>query len=477
MLFPIAYLGQAMYRNVSLRRREVNGQSTWTLIGPDGQPIEAFHAFAASLRTAPENTRNSYCRHLAEFIDYLIEATALVGGGRQLTKLQLTETLEAYGEYLQLGIDASKPIAQAVARSLQPKANKASSVTPKKAAVRRFLNLSEQVRKELLELARLHEHRQPVAETALLPELEQKRRLTVNEVRAIEANSMLAGVIAGGPKFVHSVVLGEESEAMPYDESRAFPYDKVMDLIDAMPNWRDKTFYALLAASGCRSHEALQALGEDVSVREGRVRLVDPKSRQWHPSYRALSAVQRQRLAWKGRTTDLTLLIEPFASAFFDSLKGYLDKEYLAHGKHDFLLQYLTGDRRGMPYFLSSASSRLESFHRVCRRIGVVLPPDTGSHSLRHMYGTYTLNYFPRANGDFGLPVPMVQQLLAHAGPKQTLKYAKFDDDLIKLEIQNANRVLFQHGTPLNLLELKVLALQAQLAKVQAQLPAALARS
>jgi integrase/recombinase XerD len=86
------------------------------------------------------------------------------------------------------------------------------------------------------------------------------------------------------------------------------------------------------------------------------------------------------------------------------------------------------------------------------------------------MYGTYTLNYFPRANGDSGLPVPMVQQLLGHADIKQTLKYAKYDKDLMKLVLKNANQTLFRHGIPLNLLELKILALQNQLTKAQAQL-------
>lgn len=460
-----------MYKHVSLRRRKLSGRTSWLLLGPDGRPIDAFTAFAESLRNAPPNTRDSYCRHLAEFFDYLIEAAALIGGGRQLTKLELTETLEAYGDYLLLGTDASRPIAQAVATKLPPGVNKPSSVVPKKAALRRFLNLSEDVRKEMAELARLYGSRSVIADTPLLPGLGHKRPLQPREVVAMQAHSMLAGVVAGGPKLVECVVLGDAVDSAPYDEQRAFPYDKVMDLIDAMPTHRDKAYYALLAASGCRTHEGLQVLlTDDVDVDEGTVRLVDPASRPGHSSYRGLTAEQRERLAWKGRTSDLTLLIEPFATAFFESLQKYLEQEHLAHGKHDFLFQYLKGPERGLPYFLSAAGSRLELFHRVRKHIGVTLPPDSGPHSLRHMYGTYTLNYFPRSNGDYGLPVPMVQQFLGHADIKSTLKYAKFDKDLIKLEIQSANRVLFSHGTPKKLMELKLEALLAQVAKVQSQL-------
>lgn len=166
----------------------------------------------------------------------------------------------------------------------------------------------------------------------------------------------------------------------------------------------------------------------------------------------------------------MTLLIEPFASKFFESLKAYLDRERIAHDRHQFLFQYLSGEDRGKPFFLSTAASRLEQFHKACRGIGVQLPPGTAGHSLRHMYGTYLLNYFPRANGDYGLPAPMVQQLMGHATLKSTLKYARYDQDLLKLEIQNANQVLFQHGAPKKLIELKLAALESQVLKLRNQM-------
>jgi integrase/recombinase XerD len=337
--------------------------------------------------------------------------------------------------------------------------------------VRRFLKLSEDVRKEMAEVARMRGSDSAEVDAGpLLPGTGTRRELKPYEVRAMQANSMLAGVVAGGPKLIASVVLDDGDDSASYEPQRAFPYDKVMDLIDAMPRYLDKTQYALLAASGCRTHEALQIFQEDIDVVEGSLRLVDPASRRGHASYRALTPEDRACLAWKGRTTPLTLLIEPFASAFFESLQKYLELEHIPHGKHDFLFQYRSGARRGAPYFLSDPSTRLERFHQTCRHIGVVLPRGTGPHSLRHMYGTYLLNYFPRANGDYGLPAPMVQQLMGHAELSSTLKYAKYDQDLLKLEIQSANRVLFMNGTPKRLLELKFEALEAQLAKLRLQM-------
>lgn len=458
-----------MFKNVSLRHRTANGQPTWVLLGPDGRPIPAFSAYAYALRNAAKNTLDSYCRHLAEFLDYLIEVSSLHGG--QLSKVQLAEAVEAYGDYLELGVDARSDVARAVAACVPPGVNSAASLVPKKAAIRRFLRLSEDVRKEMAELAKLRGNPAgPVDGDPLLPGLGNRRELQPFEVQAMQANSMLAGVVAGGPKFIDNVVLKGGFGSIPYDQSRAFPYDKAIALIDALPTYRDKSLYALLAACGCRTHEALQILIEDLDVLEGTVKLVAPQSRLGHPSYRALSVEERARLAWKGRTTEWTLLIEPFASKFFESLKEYLDRERIAHGRHEFLFQYLTGEERGKPYFLSAAASRLEQFHRACGQIGVQLPSRTAAHSLRHMYGTYLLNYFPRANGDYGLPVPMVQQLMGHANLKSTLKYARYDQDLLKLEIQNANQVLFRHGAPKNLIGMKLAALESQVLKLRNQM-------
>jgi integrase len=464
-------LGLGMYKNVTLRARTANGIPSWVLLGPDGQRIAAFDAFAHTLRNDPKNTRDAYCRHVAQFFDYLIEVSALSSTGLRLTKLELTEAIEAYGDYLRFGTAAGSQIACAVAAQLPPGANAGSSLIPKIAAIRRFLRLSEAVRKEMEEVSRKRSGNTSAVDGApLFPELGQRRLLSPAEARAIQANSMIAGVIAGGPKYIDALILNDRQEGSSFDVNRAFPYGKVMDLIAAMPTYRDKAQYALLAACGCRTHEALQILTEDIDMADGTLRLINPATRPSHQSYRALSPADRAKLAWKGRTTQLTLLIEPYASVFFESLQKYLEIEHIPHGRHDFLFQYNNGAERGMPYFLSDPSTRLERFQRASKAIGACLPRGTGPHSLRHMYGTYLLNYFPRANGDYGLPAPMVQQLMGHAQLTSTMKYAKFDQDLLKLEIQNANRVLFRSGTPKKLLELKLEALESQLARLRLQM-------
>jgi hypothetical protein len=64
-------------KNVTLLDSQKDGKATWRLLGPDGSPLDSFTAFADSLlRKHSFNTRLAYCRHLAEFLDYLFEAAA-----------------------------------------------------------------------------------------------------------------------------------------------------------------------------------------------------------------------------------------------------------------------------------------------------------------------------------------------------------------------------------------------------------------
>ena len=62
-------------KNVSLIQDVVNGKNSFGLLGPDGRRSASFDAFAKTLLNEPYNTRATYCRGLAAFYDYLIEAS------------------------------------------------------------------------------------------------------------------------------------------------------------------------------------------------------------------------------------------------------------------------------------------------------------------------------------------------------------------------------------------------------------------
>lgn len=464
-----------MLKNVSLVKSMQDGKATWRLLGPAGIPLDSFTAFADSLlRKHGFNTRVSYCRHLAAFYDYLFEAEVVLRvkkpGKHPLSRANLKNILEAYDEYLVHGEDSGNEIAKLISQSKPSPRYPANTSALMHAPLRKFLSLSEHIRQELEELSTLGMAPVQCVDTEpLFPNLHSKVPVSASQHRGMTANSMIAGVISGGPKLLKSTTLPAMSTQVSYDENRAFPFDRIEGFIKAQKSFRDKAFYAFLAASGCRNHECLQLLFDDIDIGAGTVVLIDPALRANHPSYLSLSPVERDLMAWKGRATECTLLIEPFASMFFENLEHYITKEYIPHGLHRFVFQYLSKGQEGRPYFLSAHASRQEAFKRAATAVGLE-GMVSGPHSLRHAYGTYLLNYFPGLNGNYGLPIAFVQQLMGHAEEKSTLRYARYDKDLMQLELQHANAMLYNGAEQKSILQLKLGALNAQVHKLQNQI-------
>lgn len=459
-----------MLKNVSLLETSLHGRQSWRLLDQDGRPIRSFEAFAKTLERRSVNTRANYCRWLAEFFDYLFEASAWAPAGQdgRISHDILVEVIEAYDEYLIFGTDAGKEIARRVAKTLpSPRISKRSSAT-KHAAIRRFLKLSERVRAQMLEITEKGVSPDVVDERALFAGIGEKHEIPRFQRNAMVTNSMLAGVIAGGPKFIEEGILPTSVPDISYDQERAFPFDRVGDVLGKMTTYRDRALYAFCAASGCRISEALQLLWQDIDTATRTVQLVDPKSRANCRSYLGLRPEERDRLVWKGRATPITLLIDPFATMFFEALVLYLRHEYIPHGRHEFVFQYVNGASQGEPYFLAAASSRNGVLKRAIRLGGV--ERIEGPHSLRHMYGTYLLNYFPRPDGTYGLPLGLVQKLMGHRQAKDTAKYARYDRDLLEAELKYANLMVFGNGKTRSVHELKRQALLQRLAEVEAKL-------
>lgn len=458
-------------KNVTLIETQKDGKQCWRLLDPTGQPVASFDAFANSLlRNNSVNTRLSYCRHLAEFFNFLYEAAdnLVAEGVAGFDHDTLANVIEAYDEYLVLGKNAGSEIARRVDLTMHsPHVSKQTSAI-KHAPVRKFLKLSERVRHQMIELTKAGIKSFDSAELPLFPGTGERNAIIAHQRVAMVGNSLLASVISRGPKLLEEGILPTSTPDITYDHDRAFPFDKVRSLLDNLTTYRDKALYAFCAASGCRISETLQLLWGDIDTQSQTVRLVDPKCRPHSPSYLALMPLQRDRLVWKGRATATTLLIEPFASMFFEALAAYLKNEYVPHGKHQFVYQYSTDGQRGVPYFLCAASSRNGVLKRAIKLSGV--EGVEGPHSLRHMYGTYLLNYFPRPDGTYGLPMGMVQKLMGHKTRRATEKYARHDMDLIEVELQYANLTVFEHGEAKSLIQLKHAALLSKLEAVESEL-------
>lgn len=449
-------------KNVSLIESSINSNKIWKIIDNQGKEFKSFNIFSKLLlKKYSENTRFSYSRSVAIFIDYLEESN-IIYHDKQITKLFLVEIIESFPEWLIYGSNSGNLIAQTISETLKSKEYSSKSADLIMSAVRLFLKASERIRLEQLEIGYIES-------TPLFNEISQSEITTVNIKNKLIKNSMFSGVIANGPLLIKSCILPMVKSQNYFDKERAFPFDKIIPMIESLSSFRDKTLYMLCAASGCRIHEALQILIEDIDLKNRTINLTDPNSRISNKSYKSLSAEERNKLSWKGRQTVKTMLIQPFADLFFEYLEQYIKSEYTHHDRHEFVFQHIRGVRKGKPFFLSTPSTRNEAFKKATDIIGVSEELEQGIHSLRHMYATYLVNYFPKIDGSYGLPIAIVQKIMGHATISATQKYARHDQELIAVELEYANSLLYDGKSNMNLLEMKKKALEYQIKELENQ--------
>lgn len=426
-----------------------NRKEKYLLLTTDGEEFEPFMITMRKmlLKNYSPNTIEQYAGHIARFIDYIYEAAEHLPN---TSAENIINAFSSYRSYLLFGTDSEDELAKSIARQIRPRrVTSASSLQPIGAAIKFFLTLSEAT-------ARAEE------QESLFKNLShtQKRNLTQYEKRALKRNSVLAGVLRGGPHMISSNgnMFGRPRRSSNRTYKRvAMPFDKAGQLISAAKSYRDKTLYSLLAASGSRQHEALQLCLNDIDIQNRKVKLINPFTRKNYD----LTESEYQKLAWKGRATETTFLIEPFKTAFFNYLELYIRHERIAHGNNSFLFQ----KNNGRPYFTTSRQTRIEYFRKLKKLIGLYSNSDISIHSLRHMYGTYTLNYLPLADR-FGLPLPIVKVLMGHSSISSTEIYAKRDEDIIEAEIEYANKMIFGLEGKVSLNEIKVRYHKAEIDRI-----------
>lgn len=366
-------------KHVTLIETSINKNKSWKLLNDKGQELLFFNVFSNLLiKKYSENTRFSYCRNIAVFIDYL-EEVAFAYQYKQLNKSFLVEVIESFPEWLLYGSNSGSQIAIQINETYPSKLYSKQTVDLMMASVRLFLKASERIRMEQESLGEK-------TDSPLFTGIGTKELISINLKQAMLKNSMIAGVISNGPQLLKSCILPIVKSQNYFDKDRAFPFDKIIPLIDSFTSYRDKALYMLCASSGCRIHEALQILIEDIDLKTRSIFLIDPYSRIHHKSYKSLTPEERNKLTWKGRQTNRTVLIQPFGDLFFDYLEQYIKNEYVHHNKHEFVFQHIRGVQKGKPFFLSAASTRNEAFKNATQQVGVSAELNQGVHSLRHMY-------------------------------------------------------------------------------------------
>jgi integrase len=417
----------------------------------EGNLYRPYQAFVEHmiLRGYATNSIISYAEHAFRFLNYISRVIELTPP--PVEKWQLRIIILNYTTYLLHGKDAPDPVVSQIAmENDKVRKTSISSLAPIDHAVSYFIKLGE-----------LEQYEQTGVLTHLFEAV--KHEITASEKKNMKKHSMIAGVIKGGLTAKERISYGILTRKKSKSTNRIYTTQSielscVTKLIKSATNLRDKTIYSFLAASGARSHEALQLKITDFDVMAKEVYLRDPSLIDRNTF--GLTPEEEEELAWKGRNTETTFLIEPFKSMFFSYLTDYLKKERVSTCGHPFIFQNYKTLR---PFFCSDRSSRIKQFKTAAKRSGLEDTTCISPHSLRHTYGTYTLNYLPMPNGEYGLPIAYVKILMGHVSLDSTEVYAKHDEVIMKAQVEYANELLFNA----NVIDLKMISLKYQESKLE----------
>jgi integrase/recombinase XerD len=455
------------------------GRKTFRLISADELQNTFFDNWAYQLsRKLKYKTVSTYCYAVKTMLNYVSEVAFQNGG---LTPDLLADALETYESFLVFGTSSSTEMVRKAARVLGDRNLSGSSVVTNFAAVNRFIDASETLRRGLIEL----EERGAIT-TASLSGFSLKTTVKMaapEKVRsAIKANSWLAGCIAGGAKRIKCAGLSpisKPSELAFTDEfggdELTFPIDKCVELIKKAPSLRDKVLWSLIAATGCRISEALTMLMSDVRPNtkdhgNSSVVIVDPATRR-HVLINYISEQVINQLPHKGRAHSETYMIEPFASMFWIALAEYKqeerekEKSRLVPVSHKFLFRNL---KNGDPMPLSYQTV----YERFAKVALMVTGEAYGFHSLRHMYGYYLVNHCvnpnPNSNRRYGLDLHRVQQYMGHSVISTTKRYARQDAQMLHATLAAINLAKLGGG-PRTVREARIAYLKDELSILENQ--------
>lgn len=406
-----------------------------TLVDEHGMAFRPFSVYIGCLRRQgyAVNTINAYGQHVARFLNYVNQAVDVYSGELNINGWR--EIIGSYGDYLLYGVEANDFIARQIAqKNRRWRKTGIRSMGVIETAIIKYIELGE--------LEQLNE-----TDSYIHPMFPREyKKLTRFESTERKKRSFFGGLISASNQSEEtssSNTFEYHRKKSVYFQKRHFPYERITDFINAASCYRDKALYALLAASGCRVHEALQLTLDNISITDFSIELADYRDNM--TSFVGLTTNEIGKLAWKGRATNKTFLIEPYKSLFFKHLESYFRYERNGVVSHRYVFQNRHNAR---PYFSSSRQTLINSFRRNLIRAGINDTVGLSPHSLRHSYGRYTLNYLPLSDGSYGLPLVWVKVLMGHSDISSTQIYAKSDEDFITSIVAYSNQTVFSNNPP-----------------------------
>lgn len=415
------------------------------------------------------NSLRSYSYKAASFLDYLYVGLQMC---EVVDKHSYILLARLYHAYLTQGLNSLSPLVQAIARRRPSPMFSIKTSKVHHAAVQQLIKACNEY---CTDSSALPENTEPGEEVMYLGAL----RL-VGLPRSGQELQVLARVYGRHSNkpvqserlriFAHLPRTPRNDD--PHEIEKSFPLDKIGELISSATSHRDAALWALIGATSLRASEALQVLWCDISFKYRQVYAVNPTEREnFDHAYRGVSASQIDRLAWKGRTTKHTLLLEPYGDMFFEQLELYLKYEYQGGAAHNFVFQ----SKDGYPLcFCDYGSVVVEPFARAAEKVlGAKSDPyRLKLHSLRHSYCFYMKNFVEHTDG-VGLTDYEIMALTGHADIASVARYAivslKALNEKLAVAFQDfkSNKTRNMNELLLGFHEKRILALKREIAKEQ----------
>lgn len=430
-------------RHVHVTESVRNGKAHFVLLSDDGFLSKFFDNWSYQLaKSHPFNTVKSYALDVCILLNFIFEFCARSCG---LTPITLSNALESFEDFLVFGAKSDDAIVRETAIALGAEPVGGATASRYIVSANKFIDASEEFRLGMLQL----ESSGYISPSyiSVFPQGLSFEGHAPGKIRAaIRNNSWFAGCLAGGArrlKFKNLVPKTKPSLIAHTDEhggdGSAFPLDLMVDMIESATCTRDALLYSAGAAFGPRIVELLTLTFDDVKCVEGKLFIVDPKSRQ-RELLQWLPADEVKKISHKARSSPETYGIEPFASHFWSLYAQYYEEvmEFERANplapRHRFVFRKLDG---GEP-LVHSYQTVYERFRETAYKVtGHHYSP----HSMRHMYGYYLVNFCPNPADPkrFGLPIKVVQKFMGHREVKSTMRYARKDARMLEATLSALN--------------------------------------
>lgn len=231
--------------------------------------------------------------------------------------------------------------------------------------------------------------------------------------------SMIDSAFSGFTRGLARPYVTNRKISRQVESDKIFPMQNFTQFLNSVKNYRNKSLWGILGATGLRESEGLSLRWSQIDFNNCEISVSDLKENIYNSD---------KNIHYKGRCSNNVYFIPELKNYIFEILIQYRVYSYRPT-VHDYVFLILQGDKKYQPLFKSSYSCRNKQFKKALRIAEV--PGDYGVHSLRHMYGNYMANY-AKYDGSFGVPLKDLQVMLGHASIKSTQIYCKRNEEIIK---------------------------------------------